>query len=117
MRYRKLSATGDFTFGHQQSDYWNNVPDAVAQAVLTRLALFSGEWFLDTSDGTPWRTEVLGKYTMQTYDAVLKARILNTPGVSSIAAYSSTFDGNSRKLSITATINTIYGSTTVKGTL
>ncbi len=117
MKYRKLDAAGDFAFGHQQSDYWNNVPDAVSQAVLTRLQLFTGEWFLDTSDGTPWRTEVLGKYTLQTYDAVIKDRILNTPGVTQITGYSSLFNGQKRSLTISATISTIYGSTTIKGTL
>jgi len=117
MRYRKLTASGDFSFGHQQSDYWNNVPDAVGQAVQTRLLLFTGEWFLDTSDGTPWRTEVLGKYTMQTYDAVIKDRILSTPGVNSILSYSSSFNGNTRSLSVSATIDTIYGSTPIEATL
>lgn len=117
MRYRKQDASGDYVFGHQQSDFYRDVPDAVAQAVKTRLMLFAGEWYLDTSDGTPWRTEVLGKYTRETYDAVIRSRILGTPGVTEILDYSSSFDGSSRSLSIKATINTQYGQAPVATTL
>ena len=117
MRYRKLSAVGDYTFGHQQADFYRDQPEAVAQAVQTRLGLFTGEWFLDTSDGTPWRTDVLGKYTQKAYDVVLKERILDTPGVRSIDAYSSTLDRQARKLSVQASISTIYGTATVQATL
>ena len=99
----------------------------LAQAVQTRLGLFTGEWFLDTTDGTPWRTEVLGKYTQDSYDAVIKDRILTTmvinsqlvitAGVKSIAAYSSTFDPDARKLRVTTTIDTIYGEAKIDSTL
>lgn len=117
MRYRKLDANGDYTFGHQQADFYRDQPEAVAQAVKTRLGLFTGEWFLDTTDGTPWRTDVLGKYTQGAYDAVIKARIIDTEGVQSIDAYSSTLDRSSRALSVQASISTIYGTATVQATL
>src|SRR5260364_424406 len=55
MRYRRLDAAGDYAFGRGLSDFEQDTPEAVAQAVKTRLALRFGEWFLDTSDGTPWR--------------------------------------------------------------
>lgn len=117
MRYRKLDANGDYVFGHQQADFYRDQPEAVAQAVQTRLGLFTGEWFLDTTDGTPWRTDVLGKYTQNIYDATLKARILDTQGVKAIDAYASTLDRQSRRLTVSATISTIYGTATVQATL
>jgi hypothetical protein len=117
MRYRKEDASGDFVFGNQDADFYRDQPEAVAQAVKTRLGLYTGEWFLDTTDGTPWRTEVLGKYTKDAYDSVIKARILDTQGVDEILDYSSSFDGNSRALTITATINTQYGETPIATTL
>lgn len=117
MRYRKLDANGDYSFGNQQSDFYINTREAVAQAVKTRLALFSGEWFLDTSEGTPWRSEVLGKFTQDAYDIVLKERIVGTAGVQSLDAYTSSLDRNTRKLSVQASITTIYGPTTVQATL
>ena len=117
MRYRKLDANGDYTFGHQQADFYRDQPEAVAQAVQTRLGLFTGEWFLDTTDGTPWRTDILGKYTQGAYDAVLKDRILQTDGVKSIDAYASSLDRNARRLTVNATISTIYGTASVQATL
>ncbi len=117
MRYRKLDADGDYVFGGQQADFYRDSPEAVAQAVLTRLRLLRGEWFLDTTEGMPWLTEVLGKYTTSTADAAIRQRILTTPGVTELTAYSSTYDAETRTLSVSATINTIYGTTTVQATL
>lgn len=117
MRYRKLSADGDYVFGGQQADFHKDSPDAVGQAVMTRLRLLRGEWFLDKTEGTPWATEVLGKYTSGTYDAAIRQRILGTQGVLALAAYSSSLDTEHRALSVSATINTIYGTTTVQATL
>lgn len=117
MRYRKLDAAGDYSFGNQQADFYINTPEAVAQAVKTRLALLEGEWFLDVTEGTPWSREVLGKYTQNAYDIVLKERIVDTPGVQSLDAYTSSIDRNSRKLNVQASITTIYGTTTVQATL
>lgn len=117
MRYRKLDASGDYTFGHQQADFYRDQPEAVGQAVMTRLRLFTGEWFLDTTDGTPWRTDILGKYTQRAYDTVIKDRILQTDGVQSIDAYTSALDRDTRKLSVSATISTRYGTATVQATL
>ncbi|MFP3756782.1 hypothetical protein SB751_23100 [Cupriavidus sp. SIMBA_020] len=117
MRYRKLSATGDYVFGGQHADFYKDTPEAVGQAVLTRLRLLRGEWFLDKAEGMPWSTEVLGKYTNGTYDAAIRQRILGTQGVQQITAYSSSLDTQKRALSVTATISTIYGTTTVEATL
>jgi hypothetical protein len=116
MRYRKLDAAGDYTLGSGQ-DWLVNSPETVAQAARTRLALNLGEWFVDTTDGMPWTTEVLGKHTALTRDAVIKERILGTPGVTSLDDYTSTFDGNTRRLIVAATINTAYGSAPVETTL
>lgn len=116
MKYRKLDASGDYVLG-SGADFLQDTPETVSQAVRTRLALWTGEWFADISDGTPWDTEVLGKYTSLTRDAVIKERILGTAGVVSIDEYTSIFDGNTRALSVVATITTAYGTTTVDTTL
>ncbi|AFC85926.1 hypothetical protein [Frateuria aurantia] len=115
MIYRKLNAAGDYSFGAGPGDFYQNSPEAVAQAVLTRLRLLVGEWFLDTTAGTPWATQILGKGTSSVYDSVIKNRILGTTGVQSIDCYSSSV--SDRKLSVTATITTAYGSTTVEASL
>lgn len=111
MRVRAMDASGDMVFGTNAEAYLVDSPEAVGQLVGTRLRLWLSEWFADTDDGTPWATQVLGKGTTDTYDAVIRARILDTPGVQSIDAYLSNVTG--RDLKIQARISTIYGSTTV----
>lgn len=109
MRYRKLDASGDYTFGHSQDDFYVDQPEAVAQAVQTGLKLFQGEWFLDITAGVPWRQKILGKYAQNAYDMILKAQILNTQGVQTLDSYSSSLDTATRGLTVTATLDTIYG--------
>ena len=109
MRYRKLAADGDMIFGHGGRDFHQDSPEAVAQAVLTRLLLWRGEWFLDQSQGLPWAQLVLGKHTQGSYDLAIRSRVLDTPGVTGIAEYASSLDGESRKLSVPLTIDTRYG--------
>lgn len=113
MRYRALSATGDYTFGQGQANFLVNSPAAVGQSVLTRLKLWRGEWFLDTSVGTPWLTEVMGKNTQSIYDRAVQTIVIQTVGVTSIATYNSVLDTAARSLAVTMTINTQYGATTV----
>src|SRR5512138_1652145 len=113
MRYRKLDANGDYTLG-SGSDFLRDSPEAVAQAIKTRLALWAGEWFLDITDGTPWKESILGKRVNgKNPDAAIKQRILGTQGVTEITSYSSSFDGNTRALTVTATISTQYGAATI----
>lgn len=117
LRYRKEDENGDFTFGHGLSDYYVDQAELVAQSVKTRLGLYLGEWFLNTADGTPWLTKVIGKNTSATYNAVIRTRILETEGVTSIEDYSSSFDRTTRKLTISCKVNTIYGQATVTTTI
>lgn len=113
MKYRKIDIDGDYTLGTTQ-DFLTDTPETVAQAVKTRLALWAGEWFLDTSDGTPWIDRILGKrFIGRNHDAVIRQRILETPGVVEISDYSSTINGETRSLSVAATITTTYGTTQI----
>jgi hypothetical protein len=112
-----MDSSGDYTLG-SGSDFLKDSPDAVAQAVMTRLKLWKSEWFVDTSDGTPYMQDVLGKrFQRSNPDSAIKSRILGTPGVTEITSYDSTFDGNTRAFSVTATINTFYGAATISETL
>lgn len=115
MRVRAMDANGDMTWGSSQQNFLVNSPEAVGQLVLTRLKLLQGEWFLDKTAGVPWSTQILGRNTGSTYDQAIKACILGTQGVTSIISYSSTLVN--RKLTVTATIDTAYGQTTITTTL
>lgn len=107
MKTRKDTSTGDYGFG--RSLMLQDTPEAVAQVIRSRLQLVAGEWFLDTSEGTRYRELILGKGTAGTYDPELKNRILGTPGVSSLDAYSSNLTQD-RVLTVTCTVTTLYGT-------
>lgn len=117
MRYRELSETGDYVFGRGANEFLVNSPAAVAQAVQTRLLLIQGEWFLDVKEGTPYATQILGTGTRNTYDTAIRDRILETEGVVEITEYFSAFNADTRALTVTCTIDTIYGQTTLQQVL
>ena len=116
MRYRKLTAAGDYSFGQNALDFYANSPQTVAQAVLTRLLLHQGEWFLDLTFGMPWESQVLGYNTKSLYDAAIQNAILGVQGVRSLVSYSSELDIGTRKLTVNATINTIYSQLSIATT-
>lgn len=117
MRYRKWTEDGDIQMGHGNADYWENDSRGVAQAVVSRLRLLREEWFLDLAEGTPYVGGVFGKHTRESYDPVIRARILGTEGVTEIVSYDSSYDGDTRKLTITVSINTEYGETDIQEVL
>lgn len=107
MKYRQLDVNRDYQLGFP---FMVNTPDCVAQAVLTRLLLWRGEWFLDTREGTPYMQDILGHNT--NYDFEIQARILGTPGVTELINYSSNID-STRNLTVNAQIQTVYGQVTI----
>lgn len=108
---------GDMTFGFGSGDFLRDSPDAVAQAVWTRLRLWTGEWFLDDTEGTPYTGSVLGMGTRSTFAPAIRERILGTPGVLSITEFSSGFDGDARTAFVEATVETIYGALALSGNI
>lgn len=74
---------------------------AVGQHARQRLSTFEGEWFLDTTAGVPWLTKILGKgYDPALAEAVVKASILGTDGVTEITSFSVSFGRETRGLTI-----------------
>ncbi|MDV0369163.1 hypothetical protein RVO90_24945 [Enterobacter chengduensis] len=113
MRYRREDDGGDYTFGQGDGNFLINTPECVAQAVKTRFELWKGQWFLDTTEGTPYIQSVLGKQRPEVYSLAIRDRISSTPGVLSILSFDTVNNGQSRRVTFTASINTIYGQTTV----
>lgn len=113
MRYRREDDDGDYTFGQGDDTFLVNSPECVAQAVKTRFMLWRGQWFLDLTTGTPYVQSVLGKQRAEVYSLAIRDRISSTPGVLSIISFDTMNNGNTRRVTFTATINTIYGQTTV----
>ena len=113
MRVRRTTADGDICFGHNANDYLVNTPEAVAQNVRTRLALWQGQWFIDTDEGMPYLQQILGKQSAA--DLVIKSRILETPGVQQIDEFEAVLDPNTRRLTIQVKLTTDYGPASING--
>lgn len=117
MKYRAWAVAGpdrvagDYQFG-PGSRFLVDSPEAVAQAISSRLRLLAGEWFLDDREGLKL-TNILGYNTQTTRDYEIKNRVATTKGVKSILSYSSTVDA-SRRFVIEAQVETQYGPVTIK---
>jgi hypothetical protein len=97
-------------FGHALADYWTD-EQYIAQSIKSRLLLVLGEWFLDTSDGTPWPS-IMGikPYDPATVEAAIRDRILGTQGVTAITEFSLIADTPSRKGTILVTVQTVFST-------
>ena len=107
MTVRKLDNNGDIVTSGVQ---FITERDEIAQTVKTRLRLFLGEYFRDTTDGTPWFESILGKGSaLSNKEAVLRNRIVRTPGVIRLTSFSTDYDLTTRRYSVSAGILTQYG--------
>ena len=105
-----MSTTGDYIFG-KNTTFLIDSPQAVAQAIQTRLSLFVGDWFLDNRIGLD-KSLILGYETQGTRDSQIKDQILGTQGVNSIINYASNVDPL-RNFVVSALVDTIYGQVTI----
>lgn len=113
MRYRKLTSTGDYSFGHSMDDFYIDVPEAVGQAVETRLWLWLGTWYLDIADGTPYMQGILGMKSQTEADVTIQDRANGTQGFVDYQDYESSTDPDTRGMTVSFAIDTIYGPTAV----
>lgn len=120
LQYRKLTETGDYSFGQGPQNFHSGV-EAVAQAVKTRMQLYLGNFWRDVNDGLPVYQKMLGSSgsteNIATVDAILQERVKGTTGVQNILSYSSSFSPDTRKYSFKTLIQTDYSVTTVQGNL
>lgn len=110
MIYRKLSPTGDYTLGLGMQGFYSDIY-AVGQAILTRLLLFKGTFWLDLTDGLPMFQSILGSSgspaNIQQVDTIVSNRIIGTPHVSSIVSFTSGLNAQ-RQYKYTAQVQTDY---------
>ena len=120
MLYRRLDDDHDYCFGRGFGDFLQDAtgsPDAVAQAIKTRLLLFLGEWWKDLRDGLPLWQKILGARIRDKamVDKIITDRIqgLKTPdnvyAITAIKEVSSSYDADTRAYSFSCRVDTIYG--------
>jgi len=112
MRYRRLSTEHEPVYGGGRNSFVTNV-DAVAQAILTKIRLFQGEWWENLVEGTPMFQAILGTIpaNKEAIDRILSERILAVPNVISIEELYSTI--NNRIYSVIIRVNTAFGQVIV----
>lgn len=111
MTVRRLDENGDIV---TRGSVFLTGQSEVEQTIRTRLRLFLGEYFRDITDGTPWFEQILGKgASMSAREAALRNRIVRTPGVVRLTSFSTDFDLNTRKYSVTVGALTTFGLLTV----
>lgn len=94
-------ATNDLHFAADGNLVMVTDAHAVGQHARQRLSTFAGEWFLDTTVGVPWLKQILGKrYDPALAEAVTKACILGTDGITEITSFSVAFGRETRGLLI-----------------
>lgn len=120
MRYRRLSKDHDYMFGRGHDDYIQDVvgsPDAIAQAIKTRLLLFTGEWWEDLRDGLPLWQRILGGRLRDKgiVDRLIVDRIsgLQLPdgsyGITAVNSVSSAYTADTRAYTFQCEVDTTFG--------
>lgn len=77
--------------------------EAIGQHVRQRLSFYQGEWFLDPLIGVDWLGRVLGRSPTEKaiMEAMVKAAILKTPGVTSLREFDISYERSSRGARVT----------------
>lgn len=95
----------------------NSISDlqAVTQIIATRLRLFQGEWFLNTSDGLPLFQKILGSSgdprNISVVTNLISARILGSPYTLRVVSLKVNFEN--RQLNYSCQALTAFGLTPV----
>lgn len=110
MKYRKLTDTGDYSFGANLNDFVYDTL-AIAQKIKTSLLLFYGEWWEDTSLGIPMFESILGnsnaQATSEVFRLLVEKRLKEIPEVESLLDSKVTLEG--RKATMTVTVRLTSG--------
>ncbi len=84
--------------------------ERVAQQIKITLLAWLGEWFLDTSFGTPYLEYILVKGPDRgVIESVLRAQITSVPDVQGVTSLTLQIDNLLRTLKVTFEANTLLG--------
>ena len=108
MRYRKLDANGDYSFGGNSNNFLTD-KEAVRQAVITRLRLLLYEWWENLEDGLPLWQQIMAQRDRNKAEQVIRERMVQTPHVMGLISFQRDWNNETRSLTITALFQTEYG--------
>lgn len=86
--------------------------DRVVQDLKVRLWVFLNEWFLDTSIGLPFYSDINVKNPdLNAIEAIFKEKIIETEDVNEILEFQLNYNSSLRTMSVSFSVNTTFGST------
>jgi hypothetical protein len=113
VRYRRLTESGDYSFGQGRLEYQEGL-QAVMQAIKTKLLLLKSEWWEELEDGLPLFQKILlqrgTEEGLRIVELTVRDRIMDTPHVLDVTSYEADYDRNTRKYTATITVSTDYGN-------
>lgn len=102
--------TNDIVLDSDDSLFMVDNAERVAQQIVITLRFWYGEWFLDTTDGTPYLEYILVKNpNMNHIRQILTERIQSVEGVVAVQSMNLDFNRQERTLVVDYTANTTYG--------
>lgn len=108
---RAIDKNGDWMFGRGRQCYVSEI-DALKQNIKTRLRQWVGDCYYRPEEGVDWNN-LLEKGREELLDLDIKRVILQTGGVLRITDYSSTLNHDTRTLTVSATVESIFGQVPV----
>lgn len=111
MIIRNLDVNSDWTFGSGIQNYKKDLA-AIELNIKTRLKSWKGDCFYLPAEGVDYNN-FLDVGTKNFLDSDLKRVILQSEGVIKITEYESSLDRDTRALTVSTTIQTIFGIVTL----
>ena len=88
----------------------------VRQRVVERLRFHSGQWYLDTQGGVPYRQEIFTRpVSAGLAAALITDQISQVAGVEAVRDVVATINASERRLTYRATVNTPFGEMQING--
>lgn len=109
MLFRGIDGDGDWRFGQGLQDYFFG-DQAIAANIATNLRFFLNDFFAAMDKGIDWWNLLGSKNPGATNNILLQTRqtIINCYGVVKINSVNAFFDPNSRRLTLSYSIQSIY---------
>jgi hypothetical protein len=104
---RALDSNGDWTFGGGDSNYLEGNA-AIEQQIKCRLLEFTGNCFWNPQGGLNWPGLLGQRNNQQVLNLQIGSIILNTNGVTSIQQLNVQLNRNTRNLSISWVVTTVF---------
>lgn len=108
----KLTENGDLDLTSGRMSLSKDT-DAVAQRVINKIYLATGDWDFDLVFGTNWDLVfgAKGQTNIKNADNIIKLAIRETEGVAEILTYKSTLNNKTGEFLIECSIKDVYGKT------